>query len=277
VLITGDGRRPGIKKFSDRVRAWVASQGRRVRVELDPEKDLSRARADCVVILGGDGSILSAAGRMGRNQIPCVGIQIGRFGFLSELTRGEWREKLLKILEGKGRVAERMMLSCRVHRGRKVVWRGLALNEAVVASGSAARMVMIELEVDGEYLSSFHGDGVIIATPVGSTAHSLSAGGPIVEPKLRAFIITPVCSHTLTIRPLVVSSGRKLRLRPRESRNSLFLAVDGKRVHKLEREEDVRVEEAPVSLKLIRIQGRSFFETLRNKFHWGGTLLSEAP
>lgn len=247
---------------------------RAVRVELDPEKDLSRVRADCLVIIGGDGSILSAAGRMGRNQIPCVGIQIGRFGFLSELTREEWEEKLLGILHGKGRIAERMMLACRVREGRRTAWRGYALNDVVVASGSAARMVMIELDIDGEYVSTYHGDGVIVATPVGSTAHSLSAGGAIMEPKLRAFIITPVCSHALTIRPLVVSRRRKLRLRPRGSRNTLFLSVDGKRIHKLERDQEVVVEEAPVSLRLIRVPGRSYFATLRSKFHWGGTLLS---
>jgi len=246
-----------------------------VRVELDARKDLSRSKADCLVIIGGDGAILSAATRMGKRQKPAIGIHIGRFGFLSELTPDDCAENLEKIFRGECCIEERMMLSCRVMKEGRSVFKGLALNDAVLGSSSSSRMVMLELEIDNGYVTTFHGDGVIVSTPVGSTAYSLSAGGPILEPSARAFIITPACSHALTIRPLVVSEGHTLRLRPNRSRNALGLNLDGKRVHKLNVDEQVLIETAPVSFRLIRVGDRTFFETLRRKFRWGGTLLTE--
>lgn len=247
------------------------------RIELDPQKDLSRAKADLMIILGGDGSILSAAARMGPNQINSIGVQMGRFGFLSELTPEDCEENLKRIVSGKAVVKERMMISCRVRGKGRTAFKGLALNDAVLASSSSSRMVMVELLIDNMYVTTFHGDGVIVATPVGSTAHSLSAGGAILEPSLRAFIITPVCSHALTIRPLVVNEERTIRLRSGGGRNRLRLTLDGQRVHKLEDGEEVLIKVAPVSFRLLRVEDRSYFETLRRKFYWGGTLLADAP
>ncbi|MHC4943182.1 MAG: NAD(+)/NADH kinase [Planctomycetota bacterium] len=247
-----------------------------IRIELDARKDLSNTKADCLIIVGGDGAILSAAARMGSKQKPSIGIQIGRFGFLSELTPKDCEENLKRIIKGGGSVEERMMLSCRVLKKGRITFKGLALNDAVLASSSSSRMVMLELEIDKGYVTTFHGDGVIVSTPVGSTAHSLSAGGPIMEPLLRAFIITPICSHTLTIRPLVVRSERVLRLRQKGSRNSLTLTLDGQRMHRLGPDEQVLIRTAPQSFQLISMEGRTYFETLRRKFHWGGTLLDDA-
>jgi len=248
-----------------------------VRLELDPEKSLSRVRADLMVILGGDGSILSVAARMGRNQIPSIGIHVGRFGFLSELTPEDCDENLKKIIKGKARIEERMMLSCRVRKGAETTFKGLALNDALVSSGSqagsASRMIMVELRIDKGYMTTFNGDGVVVATPVGSTAHSLSAGGPIMEPSLRAFAITPVCSHALTVRPLAVRADRNIELKPGASRNTLSLTLDGQRVHKLASKERVLIRAASVSFKLVRVEGRTYFDTLRQKFNWGGTTL----
>lgn len=228
-----------------------------------------------MVILGGDGAILSAAARMKQNQIKSIGIQIGRFGFLSELTPLDCEERLKQVIEGQGEVKERMMMSCKVMRKNRVTFKGLALNDAVLSASAAARMIIAEMEVDDGYVTTFHGDGVIVSTPVGSTAHALSAGGPIMEPSLRAFIIAPICSHALTIRPLVISENRKILLRPRGSRNMLGLTLDGQRSHKLDPSEEVLIEAAPVSFKLLRVTGRTYFQTLRHKFNWGGTILKD--
>ncbi|MFH1999085.1 MAG: NAD(+)/NADH kinase, partial [Planctomycetota bacterium] len=230
---------------------------------------------DLMVILGGDGAILSAADRMKNNQIMSIGIQIGRFGFLSELTPLDCENKLKQVIEGEGVVKERMMLSCQVIKNKRVTFKGVALNDAVLSASASSRMITAEMEIDGGYVTTFHGDGVIISTPVGSTAHALSAGGPIMEPSLRAFIIAPICSHALTIRPLVVSEKRQIQLRPRGSRNSLTLTLDGQRVHKMDSQETVFIESAPVSFQLLRVVERSYFETLRHKFNWGGTILKD--
>jgi NAD+ kinase len=277
VLILGDGRRSKIRKFSEYILNVVKPMVESVRIELDSAKNLSRIKADCMIMLGGDGTILSAAGRMGKNQIPSVGIQLGRFGFLSELTPEDCEESLLRIIRGEGKVYPRMMLACRVLRKGRVSFQGLALNDSVISSGSTSRMVLVELDIDDDYVTTFHGDGVIIATPVGSTAHSLSAGGPIMEPALKAFTITPICSHTLTIRPLVVTDRHTLKLRHNGSRNTLGLTLDGQRVYKLRTDEEVLIRKAPVSFQLIRLEGRTYFETLRSKFNWGGTLLENQP
>ncbi len=246
---------------------------RSVRLVLDPRR-FSPARADLIVILGGDGSILNVASKLGRRQIPVVGIQMGRFGFLSELTPEDCEKNLLKIISGKSRVEERMMLSCSVRKGRKIVFSGLALNDAVLASHNISRMIMLDVIVDGDYVTTFHGDGVITSTPVGSTAYSLAAGGPIVEPGMDSYIINPICSHSLTIRPLVIHASRRLEFRYRESRYSLTLTLDGQRTYRLGRDEKLIIKKSPDPFLLVKVTGRTYFETLRQKFNWAGTSLN---
>lgn len=224
-------------------------------------------------MLGGDGSILNVVARLGRNQIPVVGIQLGRFGFLSELTTVDCEKNLLKIISGKASVEERMMLRCTVRKGGKVSFQGTAINDAVLASQSVSKMVEIEMRVDGEYGTMFHGDGVIVATPVGSTGHSLSAGGPIVEPGMNSYVINPICSHALTSRPLVISASRRLELRLANSRSTISLTLDGQRIHRLDGSETIRIEKADHPFHLVKVTGRSYFETLRRKFNWAGTSL----
>jgi len=247
-----------------------------VRVIFD-DRDLRRLKADLVVVLGGDGSILNVASRLGRNQIPVVGIQLGRFGFLSQLTPVDCEENLLKIVSGKAKVEERMMLHCTVRHAGKIAFQGTALNDAVLASQSVSKMVELEMRVDGEYGTTFHGDGVIVATPVGSTGHSLSAGGPIVEPGMNSYVINPICSHALTTRPLVISALRILELRLVNSRNPISLTLDGQRIHRLDGSETIRVKKASDPFRLVKVTDRSYFETLRRKFNWAGTSLDCGP
>ena len=247
-----------------------------MRVVLEP-RDFSRLKADLVVILGGDGSILDIAARMGRNQMPVVGIQMGRFGFLSELTPPDCEKNLLDIVTGKATVEERMMILCTVHRGGDVAFKGTALNDAVLNSHRISRMVTLDLSVDGDYMTTFHGDGVIVATPVGSTAHSLSAGGPIVEPGMNSYVINPICSHALTTRPLVISASRRIELASENSHSPIVLTLDGQRNFNFRRGDRLRVRRNPKPFLLVRVPGRSYFETLRRKFNWAGTTLNNGP
>jgi NAD+ kinase len=272
VLVVGNARLRGVKKLSERVAAYLKPYVRKVRTVLE-QRDFSRVRADLVVILGGDGSILNVASRMGKNQIPVVGIQMGRLGFLSELTPSDCEENLLKIVTGNASVEERMMISCTVRRGGKISFSGTALNDAVLKSRSLSRMVLLEMRVAGDYVTTFHGDGVIIATPVGSTAHSLSAGGPIVEPGMNSYVINPICSHALTSRPLVISAGRSLEFASKNRRNPIALTLDGQRMHRFEGGDKLFVKKSPHSFLLVKVTGRSYFETLRLKFNWAGTSL----
>ncbi len=253
--------------------AFLEPLVRRVRVIFGP-RDLRRLKADLVVVLGGDGSILNVASRLGRNPIPVVGVQLGRFGFLSELTPEDCEENLHKIVSGKATVEERMMLQCTVRQAGKISFQGTALNDAVLASQSVSRMVELEMRVDGEYGTTFHGDGMIVATPVGSTGHSLSAGGPIVEPGMNSYVINPICSHALTTRPLVISASRILDLRLVSSRSPISLTLDGQRIHRLDGSETIRVKKATHAFRLVKVTDRSYFETLRRKFNWAGTSLN---
>ncbi len=273
VLVAGNRTLSGVEKLSQEIKAFLAPHVDAVRIVLDMTRDFSRSRADLVVVLGGDGSILRLVSQLGRNPIPVVGIQMGRFGFLSELTRKDWKGNLRKVVSGRASVEQRMMLQCTVRNRRKVVFTGTALNDAVLTSRSISRMVLIDLFVDGAPVTTFHGDGVIVATPVGSTAHSLSTGGPIVEPGMNSYVISPICSHSLTIRPIVISALRRIEFRMRESRYPLVLTLDGQRTHKLKPDEKIFVRKAAHSLNLVKVTERSYFDTLRLKFNWGGTSL----
>jgi len=268
----GNPRLRGVRKFSEQIVALLEPLVKSVRVIFGP-RDLRRLKADLVVVLGGDGSILNVAARLGRNGIPVVGIQLGRFGFLSELTPKDCDEKLRQIVSGKATIEERMMLRCTVRQAGKVSFQGTALNDAVLASHSVSKMVELEMRVDGEYGTTFHGDGVIVATPVGSTGHSLSAGGPIVEPGMNSYVINPICSHALTNRPLVISASRILELRLVSSRSPISLTLDGQRIHRLDGSETIRVKKASNPFCLVKVTDRSYFETLRKKFNWAGTSL----
>lgn len=271
--MVGNSRLPGVRKFSERIREFLKPHVRSVRVVIGL-RDITRFREDLVVILGGDGSILNVAPKLGPKKVPVVGIQMGRFGFLSELTPTDCEENLLRIITGKARIEERMMLECTVRQGRKIVYRGTALNDAVMASQSVSRMVTIDMGADGDFVTTYHGDGVIVATPVGSTAHNLSAGGPIVEPGMNSYVVNPICSHALTTRPLVISAARNLEFRMNQSRYPIILTLDGQQIRRLDNRDVLGIRKSPHSIRLVKVTDRTYFETLRRKFNWAGTSLN---
>jgi NAD+ kinase len=225
---------------------------------------------DYLVVFSGDGFLLSLARHVGECEIPVIGINFGKLGFLSEWTISEFREQLPHILRGECPIAARMMLRCELHRNGKVLHSMLALNEAVVKCAATSRVLYTSILIDHEAIANYGGDGVIIATPVGSTAYSLSAGGPILSPNLLAFVITPICPHALTLRPLVISSydSIEVALFPPYP-GDIILAVDGQVHLPMEKEDRIWISKANKSFYVVQTGHRSFFRILQEKFRWG--------
>jgi NAD+ kinase len=232
--------------------------------------DFSRRKADLVVVLGGDGAILRACRQMGSRQLPILGVNLGRLGFLADLSPDEFRDNLRDIAARKFQVVEHLMYECELARPGAAAQRFLGLNEVAVTSAAAMRMIDVHLAVDDEPVTTYSGDGLIVSTPVGSTAHSLSAGGPILRQDLQAFVITPICPHTLTNRPLVDSADCVYTLTLPETPRGTTLIIDGQIKLPLEPGDVIRVRRAPVTFQLAQLPQHSNYGTLHRKLGWGG-------
>lgn len=222
-------------------------------------------RADVLVCFGGDGTILHAARDATMHGVPILGVNLGSVGFMAELERTEL--SLLSLL-GKGihRTEDRMMLDIKVIRGNKVISENLALNDAVISNGSMARVAELDVLADDEVVTEVTGDGIIVATPTGSTAYSMSAGGPIVEPTSACIIVTPVCAHQLSARAMVLGAERKVTVQlPKGSRKHLFLSVDGGKAVRLSGGDRVEIRRSERTTRLIRLSERSFYQIIRQK------------
>ena len=224
------------------------------------------------IVLGGDGSILRAARQMGHRQLPVVAINLGKLGFLANMTLAELPAVLHDFTAGKLCVLEHLMFECRVLRRGKVQARQLGLNEAVVHGGTPFTLINIDLYVDSDLVTTYSCDGLIISTPVGSTAHSLSAGGPILRKNLQAFVIVPLSPHTLTMRSVVDSADRVYEMVVERPNAGTSVVVDGRLVSPLEPGDRVQVERAAPQFKLVTNPGHTYYRTLREKLGWGGQL-----
>lgn len=221
--------------------------------------------ADFLVCFGGDGTILHAARDATLHDVPVVGVNMGSVGFMAELERSELHE-LARLPQGDYSVEERMMLDVKIKRGGKIISEDLALNDAVLSNGSMARVAELEVLADGTLVTAVTGDGVIVATPTGSTAYSMSAGGPIVEPTSSCILITPVCAHQLSARTMVLSRKRVVTVRlPYGSRKHLFLSVDGGKAVRLSGGDCVEMSQSQHKTRLIRLTSRSFYQTINQK------------
>lgn len=222
-------------------------------------------RADILVCFGGDGTILHAAQDAALHDVPVMGVNMGSVGFMAELERSELA-LLEKLAQGDYRVEERMMLQVRLLRGDKVLVEELALNDAVISKGSIARVAELEVWAGGVLVTSLTGDGLIVASPTGSTAYSMSAGGPIVEPTSEGIIITPVCAHQLAARSMVLAADRVVTVQlPKGSRKHLNLAVDGGKAIRLTGSERIEICRAGKTTKLIRLTQRNFYQIVNQK------------
>ncbi len=235
------------------------------------EGDLA-GRADVLVVFGGDGTILAAARRAAPRGIPILGVNLGGFGFLAEVSGSEVGGALTRLLEGDYRLDERMMLRAQVLQEGRPAREFLALNDIVVTKSGYARLVRLRTEVNGQHLATYLADGVIAATPTGSTAYSLSAGGPIVHPDVDVIVLTPICAHTLNARAVVVSGADVITFRAQPlgaPASPPVLTVDGQEGHPLEADDLVRVERSPHRTRLIRLGREGFYSLLRHKLIWG--------
>jgi NAD+ kinase len=229
------------------------------------------AESQILLVLGGDGTLLAAARLAAPNGIPILPINMGSLGFLTSFTLEELYPALEETLAGRSSVSERVMLHVDLERAGKVIEHQRVLNEAVINKGALARMIELELRIDKEFVCRYRADGLIVATPTGSTAYSLSAGGPIVHPTVESFIITPICPHTLTDRPVVVRDSSCIDMKLSGDTESVFLTLDGQKGIPLQASDCVRISRAKENLKLIQPPRKSYFAILHNKLKWGET------
>ncbi len=268
-IIVGNRDKEPVHRAAEAIETWLAER-MEVRVDLDLDSDVEAGGVDFAVVLGGDGSMLRAARKLAPQRVPLLGINVGKFGFLTETSVDGWQAVLEEVLEGRFAVAERMMLTCSLERNGASVLRTVALNDAVVSRTALSRIITIDLRVDGELVTTYRADGLIVATPVGSTAHSLAAGGPIVYHEMDAIVVTPICPHTLSNRPLVLPGGLEVVMEAKRWAEKPALTVDGQVNRELGEGDLVRVQRAPEPLRLIQTGRNVFFETLRNKLDWRG-------
>jgi NAD+ kinase len=249
---------------AERLALWL--EPRRIASVRDPGRPDG---LDLVVVLGGDGTLLAAARLVAGTGIPVLGVNLGSLGFLTEVTQEELPRALERILAGDFRVSERMMLAARVVRGGAAVAEHTVLNDVVLTKAALARLVELAVAVDGCSITRFRGDGLIVATPTGSTAYSLSAGGPIVHPEDRSILLTPIAPHTLTLRPLMVPDQVTVSATLVRGDAEVVLTLDGQVGFPLEPHDVVEVRRAAATVSLVQSPFRSYFEVLRTKLKWG--------
>jgi NAD+ kinase len=268
IFVLGNAHRPGVPEEADRLLPFLRELCEVVAVDLLQEKDLSQTPADLALVLGGDGAILRAARQMGYHQTPVLGVNLGRLGFLADLSPGEMCSCFPAVARGEYHVTEHLMFECVIEApsGTQTL---LGLNEVVFRTGPPFHMIDLELSVKGQTVSLFSGDGLILSTPIGSTGHSLSAGGPILAQELAAFVLTPLAPHTLTARTIVDSADKVYTVTLGARSAGAMLVVDGQHSESLTRQHRVTIRRAPVAFRLIKVAGHSYYQTLRDKLRWG--------
>ncbi len=270
---------PDAVGFGREVMNWLLER----RLEVLLEEDLAFAlgirrdyvdndipeRADLIIVLGGDGTLISVARHVGAHMKPILGVNLGSLGFLTEITQDETFSTLERVVRGEFEVSERLMLDAVVLRAGKEIARYMVLNDAVINKGALARIIDMEVWVDQAYLTTFKADGLIIATPTGSTAYNLAAGGPIVYPGLNCLVISPICPHMLTNRPLIVSGGAVIRIEVKFLDQHVVLTADGQVGMPLRGGDVVELSQSQNRTLLVKSPTKDYFEVLRTKMRWG--------
>jgi NAD+ kinase len=279
-IISKQGK-PDLGKVVVQVVGWLREHGYAITADAatrefcsdcEPaeREDLARVGPNFVIVLGGDGTLLSTARCVAQADIPILGVNLGSLGFLTEIRQEEIEHALEGVDAARSyELSLRPMLHCQVMRDGKCVATHEALNEVVMNQSAVARITDFEVRVNGNFVANYKADGLIISTPTGSTAYSLAAGGPILSPEVRGFVITPVASHALTNRPLVVKDTAIIEARILVTREQAFLTVDGQVGTPLGDDDVVVCKKADFNVKLFKFAGRSFFDVLRTKLKWG--------
>lgn len=269
ILIVANMDKPGVGEQIDALRAWFAE-----RAELADVIDVLRGEscaaveADLCIVFGGDGTLLAAARAVAPAGIPLMGVNMGKLGFLADFSVEHMQKHLDDILAGKVAPTERMMLAARAGDGPEA-FSSLAANDVAVAAGDPFRMIDLNVTQDDAQIASYPGDGVVVATPTGSTGYNLSAGGPILEPTLQAMVITPLAPHSLSMRPIVVPSDGTIRITTSQLNPGTKLVIDGQVSTPLAEGQTIEIRRAECNAKVISHPGRDFFRRLTEKLHWG--------
>jgi NAD+ kinase len=273
-------RRSNLEAVAPPLLEWFASRGIRTVYDTetagvlhDPSHGLSRTevaeQSQLLLVLGGDGTLLAAARVAAPLGIPILPINMGSLGFLTSFKIEEMYTSLEQVLAGRFSCSERVMLDVELHRDAEIIEHQVVVNEAVINKGALARMIDLQLTIDSDFVCRYRADGLIVATPTGSTAYSLSAGGPIVHPAVESWIITPICPHTLSDRPVVVRDSSSIEVHLSGDTESVFLTLDGQTGIPMQAADVVRMRRAAERLRLIQPAQKSYFEILRNKLKWG--------
>lgn len=280
VGIVAKPHRPEARPLLKELWEWLQGKGLEVFFDLDSAALIGRegqgckkselpCKVDLVVVLGGDGTLLSVARLVGARQVPILGVNLGGLGFLSEVTLEELYATLEEVLAGQYQFSERLMLTAHIHRQGERIAEYTVLNDVVINKGALARIIEMETYIDSEYVTTYRADGLIISTPTGSTAYSMAAGGPIIYPSLQSLVLTPICPHTLTNRPLVIPNRVKIEVILISENEDVYLTLDGQVGFALRYRDVVEVKSSEHSIKLIRSIHRSYYEVLRTKLKWG--------
>lgn len=271
ILLGSGDRKSDLGPTLKKLRPQIAERIDIVLEDLKFAKPLDQVEADIAIVVGGDGSILRAAKRMGTKQLPVLAVNLGKLGFLADVHPERLAEALDQVIAGRHRLVDHLMMRCQVFRDGNAIVDMLGLNEVAILGGPPFEIQTIELYVDGELATSYRCDGLIISTPVGSTAYNLSAGGPILRKTLDAFVISPISPHTLTVRPVVDRSDRKYEIVVSRPNKSTSVVLDGQVLTTLTSTDRVVIERAEPIFQLIEIPGHNYYRTLREKLGWAGS------
>ena len=267
------------KKKADALKRWLRSR----KIEIVRKKpaesgqknaidSLSPAPSDldCIFVLGGDGTFLSAVRWIGDQDIPILGIKFGEVGFLAEIAEENLYTAAEKVLKGDFILRPRMRLSVKVKRRNETLAQETVLNDVVINRGALARLAHIETCIDDHYLTTYSADGLIVATPTGSTAYSLAAGGPVIHPAVAGIILTPICPFTLTNRPLIVPESANIKIRLTKGSADIILTFDGQKGLEIDDRDEIVIQKGPHPIHLITLPDRQYFDILKNKLKWSG-------
>ena len=279
VGIIANIEKENIAGFAGALKKWLEDRNIKVSMEANIAaavgggggfklEDLA-SKVDLIAVLGGDGTMLRTARYVAQHPVPIVGINMGTFGYLTEVNLNETYAALELILKGDFLTEKRMMLDVKIRRGNKTIGSGIVLNDVVINRGNLSRIVELETAINNQYLTTYKSDGLIISTPTGSTAYSLSAGGPIVFPSVGCLCLTPICPHTLTNRPVIVPDSMVIRICVRGGDAETYLTVDGQVGEPLRRDDVVVCRSSSHFIRLIRPPKLKFFDVLRDKLRWG--------
>jgi len=263
-----------LKKFLP----WLDNKGLEVFLDIETASKLNieghsrseiPAISDVIIVLGGDGTMLNVARLVCEKGIPIMGVNLGGLGFITEVQREELYEAMEKTLKGESSIEERLMLTAHIHRHGERIAEYTVLNDVVINKGALARIIDLETYINKTYITTFKADGLIASTPTGSTAYSLSAGGPVLYPTLDSIILTPICPHTLTNRPTVLPDDVLIEIVLKSMSEDVFLTLDGQVGFSLRRDDVVEVKRSPFKTRLLIPFERDYFQVLRMKLKWG--------